>query len=157
MDVVAEKTGKAHVFPVSSVLRRHLELMRNEDSGRVFPVCKTAHPFIRRELRKICDAAGVPSITPQAIRRCSVTEWTTISDAAGKLVHGEGLKVRSHYVRVLRVLQEHVARLPIPDEWKTEEERDALKVSQNRLIDQFSQLSEQDRVAVLALTEKLAS
>lgn len=116
IELTAKKTNWTHVIPMCDVLRSHL-VRTVHDDNRIFPVSNSPH-IIRRELRFLCEAAKVSvHVTPHALRRLSITEWSaTGSELAGKLIHGCGRTsdVMMHYRGTLRVLQEARETLAVP-------------------------------------------
>lgn len=108
--VTARKTGITQVFPLPPWLI--LEIYQLPVwSGKLFP-CRFLPCFVRRELSRICRAAQIPVITPHALRRACITEWSAINSDCGSIIHGQGLGIRSRYVDPLRVLRKHLAEFP---------------------------------------------
>lgn len=106
----SSKTGKLHSFPMIDRLQESLNPIRTSDE-RVFPVPAWGHNRIRRELRRLD-----PNLTPQALRRLSITEWTVADPEAGRIVHGTSLDVvNRHYLDGLRVLERASTRVSWPD------------------------------------------
>lgn len=68
--------------------------------------------FVRRELSRICVAAQIDRITPHAIRRASVTEWSIVDRDCGQLIHGEGLGIRDLYANPERLLRAKIDKFP---------------------------------------------
>jgi integrase len=110
LTATAHKTSIAHVFPIPPWLLPLLYLLP-EWQGKLFP-CRSLPHFIRRELRRICSAAGIPTITPHGIRRASITEWSALNSDCGSIIHGQGLGIRSRYVDPLRLLRKHLPDFP---------------------------------------------
>jgi integrase len=106
----AHKTGVEHVFVLPPWL---LEWMRElpQDGELLFP-SRRLPCFVRRELRRVSLAAEIPKLTPHGVRRACITEWSILSDDCGKIIHGEGLGIRSKYVQHERKLRAHLDRLP---------------------------------------------
>lgn len=115
--IEAQKTGKVLAVPICRLLRESLTSPKDSDS-RIFPVSNSPH-LVRRELRTLATAAGVSvPVTPHGLRRLSITEWTSASDAAGRIVHGCGVSgVIASYLNVLRPLQRARELLQVPPEF----------------------------------------
>lgn len=129
----ASKTGRLHVFPACEVVTRHLQPLRVSGDLRVFPVSASQERLLRRELVRI---SGSSDLTPQAIRRASITQWSICSPDAGRIVHGSAdLGVLAHYLDVRRVLAAALPRLQFPDAFLTTTERDERNGRTRRLLD----------------------
>lgn len=108
--VTVQKTGLTQVFPLPAwALLSVYQLPTGRE--KLLP-CRNLPAFVRRELRRISQAAGIPKITPHGIRRASISEWSAINSDSGAIIHGSGLGIRSRYVDPLRLLRTHVASLP---------------------------------------------
>jgi len=117
----ASKTGRVHTYPPCAVLIRHLRPLRVAGDLRVFPVSASQERLLRRELVRI---SGSPELTPQAIRRASITQWAIASPDAGRIIHGSAdLGVLAHYLDVRRVLAAALPRLQFPAAFLTAAER----------------------------------
>lgn len=113
----AAKTGKRQDLPVNCVLRDHLQLANGRPGERLLPLGSKSADHLRRELYRICEAAGVERVRPQAIRRRSATEYERTVPGAGGLVLGHTLRSMTftHYIAVLEVLRKAADRLPQPE------------------------------------------
>ena len=151
--VDAHKSGKIHCFPMHPVWKRHLDWMIGGDE-RIYPVSQSPH-IIRRELRKMCEAAGIPKITPHALRRLACTQWDRAKPTAGQKLHGQTIGVADRYIVPL-ILQDAVELLEIPKPMLTEDERDEKQLAEVRMLQKFRRLNGSCRQAVLALAEKLS-
>lgn len=131
IDWQASKTARQHVYPIDDVVRRHLQPLREHSiCDRVFPVTEWQERFVRRELRRVsCDR----NLTPQAIRRCAITEWACASADAARLVHGCGLGVLTHYFGAERILCEAMPRRAWPSSFLTAEERETQRLQLDEL------------------------
>lgn len=144
----ANKTGKAHCFPMSPIVAYHLDRIRQDESPNVFPFAKWSKARIRRELRAMCDAAGVEHLTPQMIRRLAITQWACASPEAGRIVHGERLGVLSYYYDQHRILNEAGSRFEWPDVMRraaglsvdVETREEALKMLRHMSVDRVRDL-----------------
>lgn len=108
--VTAGKTGIAHVFPLPDWLLPQLYQLPVY-RGRLFP-CPLRPTEFRTKLKALTTLAGTPWITSQAIRRASITEWSSLNSDCGAVIHGCGLGIRSRYVDPLRLLRKHLPELP---------------------------------------------
>jgi len=116
--ITAGKTGKTHALPINAVLERHLRWMW-ADCDRVFPIGQSRH-LVARELGRISSAAGVPRVTPQAIRRLACTQLEIAQPGAGGLMLGHTLKssvTYQSYAEQVRVLRPAVDALEQPAEF----------------------------------------
>lgn len=124
--VVANKTGKTQSIPVHPVLRRHLGAVTWAGPDELLlPVGKSNHQF-RRELKRICKAAGVEHVTPKRIRVLSANEWERARPRAGDAILGHSIrrKVTRYYLRPPLALEEALPRLRVPSAFLTDEERE---------------------------------
>lgn len=119
LKIKAGKTSRAQLFPLCPLLRSAL----NVPSERVFVCSKSPH-LIRRELAKLSAAVGASiKVTPQSIRRLSITQWSLADETAGKIIHGSGLGVLRHYIQVEQVLREARKRLAVPKSFSKPESK----------------------------------
>lgn len=132
----ANKTRKAHRYPLPEIVRRHLQPLRCSGSERIFPWSKSQESLLRRELHRI----GGPTLGPQAIRRASVTTWSCASPEAGRVIHGCGLGVMAHYLDQLRILESALPRLQWPDAFLLPAERDARQRAQTDVMELMDRL-----------------
>ena len=155
------RSGKIIPVPLHPILRRHLMVLKcdwsaRSNDDRVFHVSKSPH-ILRRELRRICDIAGVPHVTPQQIRRASATAYEVAHAGAGALIQGSAVKGSArYYIRVEEVLREAQRKLEIPDDMKTKEEISRGYLHLDELQQSFKQIDdERDRLTVVRLAETL--
>ncbi len=120
----AQKTGKTLAVPNCRVLKYHLA---HVPPGRVFPVSKSPH-LVRRELRKLSNTAeSSVKVTPHALRRLAITEWSSASESAGRIVHGCGVSgIMASYLHVLRPLQKARPHLTVPKQFLTTSDENQL-------------------------------
>jgi len=114
----ANKTGALHSFPITPVVERHLLAIRPqwafEPSRLVFGPSKSPH-IIYREMKRVCEAAGIRTLGLQQCRQYAVTQWSSASGEAGALVHGCGLeRVLLHYLDRLTVLERVADQVKLP-------------------------------------------
>lgn len=126
----ASKTGRLHVFPECQIVERHLRPLRTSGDERIFPLSSDQEYLLRRELKAI---SGSETFGPQAMRRCSVTQWTIADHRAGDLIQGNGLGVMARYLGARQVLAAAMPRLAWPDEFLTAAERDQRQAATLRL------------------------
>lgn len=106
----AHKTDVEHVFVLPGWLMQWMDDLP-VDGELLFP-CRRLPCFVRRELSRICVAAQIDRITPHAIRRASVTEWSIVDRDCGQLIHGEGLGIRDLYANPERLLRAKIDKFP---------------------------------------------
>lgn len=101
ISLTASKTNRLHILPMHPVVKRHLDLLPRT-GPTVFGVGKSLKQ-IKRELDRISDAAGVsPRLTPQSIRRLSISNWEECA-GVGRMVHGCSSDVAArHYLQLRR-------------------------------------------------------
>lgn len=117
----ASKTSREHRFPMCDVVRSHLEPLKALDRPTVFGVSGSNPTLIRDELHRVMPMG---TITPQALRRASVTTWATVSPEAGRIVHGTGLGVLRHYYDGEQILRACCDRFPWPVSMLPPDQRD---------------------------------
>lgn len=154
----AQKTGRTHIFPMHSLVWRHLKAM--PDTERVFQVGKCLKQ-VRRELDRISKSAGVePCVQPQAMRRASITLWEECA-GAGRIIHGCAADVVSnHYLAVRkppRQLLDGVERFIWPDEMLTDDDRQRERFGTRQFLRTWKKLSEKDRETVRTIAERMVS
>ena len=113
----AHKTGKVHRIPMHPVVWDHLERLRpifNRD--RILALTVPNGRYARDEMKRLCEVAGVtPHIGFHSLRRAAVTTWAKTSPEAGRIVHGTGLGVLSHYYDQEEILRACMHRFPWPE------------------------------------------
>lgn len=143
----ASKTSKPHVFPIPDWLRKIV-------SAGPYPLRTTAD-FARRQVRSglhaACLAANVAIVIPKQFRQRAVTEWSVASAAAGAILHGSGLRVLSHYVDPLTVLESAAPRVRLPASFG------ATVDSGEQLLKNYQRLDEQAKTIVSMTAERLAA
>jgi integrase len=82
------KTNRVLVLPLHRVLRIHLESLRGSGGERVFAIPPESHSLIRGQLERISEAADVPSISLNQIRRLSCTAHDRAQHGSGSLLLG---------------------------------------------------------------------
>lgn len=107
--VTARKTGTNQVFALPPWVLAEVAKL---PMGEWFFPCRRLPCFVRRELHTLSDRLGLQPLTPQGIRRASITSWAMVHDGCSKLIHGEGLRIRDHYVDRLALLRRFVNELP---------------------------------------------
>lgn len=126
----ASKTGHIHVFPLTSWLKpwlaaRSLPYSRPTDHSQV---------LVREGIRAACRTAKVDPWLPKYLRQRCLTEWSRANAAAGAILHGSGLRVLSHYVDPLSVLESAASRVRLPACFgATQDDGEALMRSYKRL------------------------
>ena len=114
LTVDAEKTGKRHEIPIHPVLFAHLKMMHGP-LDRIFPV-GTSLNQLRRELRRMSEAAGVRYASPQMFRRLAATEWERARHGAGQYIQGSTLRNSSRfYIDTTELLRKALDDLRVPE------------------------------------------
>jgi len=106
----ASKTGKQHRQPLPDWLRAILDRGRY----RFRTVSDFARRCIRGEIHAACLSVALEVWTPKQLRQASITEWTRANATAGAIIHGCGLRVLSHYIDPLSVLESAAPRIRLP-------------------------------------------
>ena len=107
--VTAGKTATDQVFVLPPWLLLQVDKLPSHET--LFG-CPRLPCFIRREFRRMSNKLGLQPITPHGIRRACITEWSAINSDCGRVIHGEGLRMRSRYVAVDRLLRRHIGVFP---------------------------------------------
>ncbi len=144
----ASKTKKEHRFPISDVVRFHLDRMRAWDRPTVLGIGHTTAPYVREELHRLAAIAGGAKITPQSFRRCAVTSWATIGNGeCGRVIHGCGIpKVLKSYYDGEQILRANMDRYPWPDDMLPVELREQKVAGRAELLSVLDRLPS-DRIA----------
>lgn len=100
------------------------------------------------------DRAGVRYVPPHGFRRFSITQWSTASPDAGRIVHGEGLGIRSHYVDPRRVLEDAAPRVRMPTAFLTRKEISDSMKSEEELLTYYRRADRATRAAILHLARR---
>lgn len=141
----AKKTGKGHPLVIPPFVARHWRLMKSDTMGPLSP------KQLRRELRRIAKSAGVRYVEPHGFRRFAVTQWSAVSVDAGKIVHGESLGVRAHYIEPRRILEDAAPRVRMPACFLTPKEiSDAMK-AEEELLTYYRRATPAMRKAILTV------
>lgn len=126
----ASKTGHVHVFPIENWIRPWL-------SAQSLPFSRAndhAQVLVRNGIASACKSANIEPWLPKYLRQRCLTEWSRANAAAGAILHGSGLKILSHYVDPLTVLESAAPRVRLPACFgATQDDGEALLVSYKRL------------------------
>lgn len=118
----ANKTGHLHCWPRPEWLNNWLRVV-----PLPYPKCKiNAAKVARFALRAACIAAKVRIIVPKQLRQRSVTEWSRVNGMAGSIIHGSGLRVMTHYVDPITVLDAAAPAVRIPAAFGAQDRSDDL-------------------------------
>lgn len=157
------KTGAIYAYPMTPTVRRHvaklLKLRRTPSGkprdGTLFMLAKGSVRFVRSELKYLSGLAGIAPVTPQSIRRASLSSYACLGNDAGVIAHhgAGGLGVREAYVSMIRVLSSGIQRFEVPPEMLDRQERDERAVGLKRLIEiakrlPASRLADMQRLAM---------
>jgi len=140
---VANKTGKRHVIPVTHDIRRNLDTIPKRGET-VFQLPRGSVRFARRELKRLCELAGVANFGFQQIRRASITEWSSVNSDAGSTIHGTGLGVRRYYVEPYKVLCRAAEGFSLPNAMRDPDQQQHRRAIVCRLVEAAGRLSEPD-------------
>jgi integrase len=106
--IVARKTGKRQTIPLPG---RLAESLRGWKWGR----CRKV---VYRDLRGLCDAAGVARFTPQGLRRLSANLWERAHAGAGAVILGHAVPgwtgATAAYIDRSELLRIGLPRLRLP-------------------------------------------
>jgi len=140
LSFTAGKTEKRHVIPIPLAVLRMLPA-----SG---PICRVGIKPLRRVLREWCDRAGVPRITPQALRRLSAREWERAHAGAGAVVLGHDIpgwtKATAAYIDRADLLRAGLPRLRLPASIVAESEVD----EEQDLTTNYRRLTQPERATI---------
>lgn len=143
----ASKTGHIHVFPVVDWLRPWL-------SARSLPYSRAndhAQALVRIGIGTACRDANLEPWLPKFLRQRCLTEWSRANAAAGAILHGSGLRVLSHYVEPLAVLESASYRVRLPACFG------ATQDCGESLLRNFARCDEQAKSIVSLTAERLAA
>lgn len=117
--VKCQKTQKLQAFPLNDISLATLSAIPRT-SGRIFGL-SSCYFLARRELRRMCEAAGIKVITPQSIRRCSATQYELVREGAGDMILGHVKQnvTFTSYVKIPRLLREAAEKLQQPEAFLT--------------------------------------
>ncbi len=124
IEFIAEKTGKADTFPLHPVAKSHLEriwLPQGAKRDRVFCEYAPRHPGrIYRQLRELCESAGVKRFTLHDLRRTAATEIEAVHPGMGSrfLQHCPRSVTERSYLNLDKELHAAILSMPIPTGWK---------------------------------------
>lgn len=148
----APKTKKEHILIKPDFVSRHLENVR----GIPFPFGQNrSRAQLRRELKRMSQAAGVRRVTPQQLREFSITQWSLASSDAGRIMHGEGLAVRRHYVPYRTVLESAAPDVVMPEAFYSDAEIAEREHGENALLSRFRRARSVDRQLILEMSKRL--
>lgn len=155
---VAGKTRKSHRIPLHPACKRTTLAFAPKCPADV-PAFRIGLKQLAREMRAICDAAGIRSVTPQMIRRLSVNEWERARPGCGALIQGSGLRGSGslkYYLRPETVLEQGVDHLRVPGSLQTADEREREEEAERKLLQKFRGLDAAGRAALGALMDRIA-
>jgi len=132
----ASKTRKVHQIPITPIVQRHLDAIpRGGDTVFRFTKCRKQ---FNRELIRLCTAAEVDRVGMQKLRQAAVMLWTTTDAKAGEIIHGCGIRGSlAHYLSCAGILQNVAPRVRLPDQFHTDDERNAAQDEEAELIDRY--------------------
>ncbi len=136
----ANKTGHWQQWPVPEWCRHWLVRMKLPYTANM----DWSERIIRGDLEAAAIAANVPRVKPSEIRDRSITEWTRCDPTVGKIVHGSGLGVLSHYVDTLAVISGVMHRMKLPKCFGATESREDEIVGIVKLLDPEAQVIVRD-------------
>lgn len=146
----ASKTGKIHSWPVPEWLANRLKSTKlpyhraNCNAGK----------RVREGMWAACDMADVPTLTPKQIRQRSLTEWASANGAAGAIIHGtSNLRVLTHYVDPLRILQSAAPRVRLPACFRADSNQD----KESAMLGHFRRLDPDAQLLIACTAERLAA
>lgn len=143
----ASKTGKLHEIPMPSWLPPIIA------SGpyRFRSVSDYARKSIRAEIKAACIAAGVDSWSPKNLRQASVTAWSQSNAIAGRIIHGCGLGIMSHYIDPIAVLTAAMDRVRVPQSFG------ASSSPEESFLHSFRRLDPSAQTLIGTMAERLAA
>jgi integrase len=153
IELRSNKTGRIHRIPLNNVVRRHIASLPR-DSDRLFNLT-SCHRQLRREMDRICQAAGVSKFTPQGLRRLGINLWSQANAEAGRIVHGCHLGVMSHYLDPLRLLLQASGDVQLPRQFYTADELHQRDEDERTLIRRFRRASSRDRRLLVDISRRL--
>lgn len=106
----ASKTGKLHEIPMPAWLPPIVA----DGRYRFRSVSDYARKSIRAEIKAACIVAGVDPWSPKNLRQASVTAWSQANAISGRIIHGCGLGIMSHYIDPIAVLTAAMDRVRVP-------------------------------------------
>jgi hypothetical protein len=147
----ASKTGHSHQYPLPMWIQPHLQV--RQSLGAAYSR-HWLQSLVYQHLEAACVAASVERFTPQQIRQRSITEWSRANATAGRLIHGCGIGVLSHYIDPLSVLESAAPRVRVPAAMLGDcKQHD----TEGALIDNFRKLDPQAQGLIASTTERLAA
>lgn len=154
----ASKTSKRHRVCYHPIARHWLEPLRQGGDDRVLPMGRSSRHLLRREVRRISDAAGLRKpIGPQELRKVSAMAHELAHPGSGAILLGHALPSSStkYYLDGFAVLQSASRRLAVPRSMIPEGMDPADTVHADELVDKFSRLSPRDRDVLLTMADSL--
>lgn len=145
LEITQSKTGKVLRIPVHPVLRK---------LSKKFPLAKlgggASLKQLRRELRRICETAGVRNYTIQSLRRLSGREWERARPGCGSLILGHSIMGASRfYLDPYPMLQDAMPLLQFPAALG----RQPIQRDESRLLRAFRRLDAREAARVVRLVE----
>jgi integrase len=152
IEVAPSKTSDPYRLPIHPRLFQTLEAIGPRASGLVFEVPHSPMR-VRRELRRMSAAAGVPTVTPQMIRRCAGTAAEKGRSGGGSLILGRPVPgADAFYLDREALLRQAVDAMPVPPGWAPTVE--AAPVSED-LAAALRGLTESDQRMLLEMAARL--
>lgn len=146
--------GLAQEIPGHQAVGRALQGLARRDES-VF-THRTSFKQMRREMGRLCKAAGVPYFTPHDIRRAGITMWSLAHPEAGRLIHGSGKRdILRHYLSPIQVLKSAAPRCRLPDALLTNEEKDRVVQDEHELVARFRLADPDQRNLILQLSGQI--
>ncbi len=152
IEVRQTKTGGLVRIPLHPVLRRMLA-NAGESTGRIFHVSRNT---LYRVTERICQAAGIPCLTPQMVRVLSARQYERAHPGAGRLILGRGFPgADRYYFDAGEILQSASERLEVPDVLLTADEKRDRASAEFNMLAAFRRLKADQRAAVLKVATSM--
>jgi integrase len=148
------KTGHIVRIPVHPVLRRLLRSHAQKVRGR--RLFRLGRKTLYSATVKICKAAGVQGITPQAVRALAARTFERAHPGAGRLILGRPLPgADAFYFDVPEILESACDKLRVPPSLLTSDEQARAGNDERQLLVSFRGLGNSDRETVLRFVQSL--
>lgn len=142
----ASKTKKRHAYPIPDWLAQKVAA----DPWKFRSTSDFAKRQIRAGLHRACVANGFDIVHPKQFRQTGITEWSRANATAGRLIHGCGIGVLSHYIDPLSVLESAAPRVRLPSCFGA-----TVNTGEEALLTSFRRLDPEAQKLVTGMSERL--
>ena len=118
--------------------------------------CGKSMKQLRREMKRMCQFAGVAYFTPHDLRRAGLTMWSIANPEAARILHGCGKKdVMQHYLSPRKILEDTAPKVKLPDCMLPADLREQSEQQEEEMLAKFRNATPEQRELLIKLSRQL--